>query len=72
MTATEAVENLADQLMKFPWFVSIGIGTPNGVETIYVYVKSLRHPQLTSLRHGYQGFPVVIENTGAFKPAKVA
>ncbi|MDB5344329.1 MAG: hypothetical protein JWP89_2706 [Schlesneria sp.] len=69
MTIHEAAETLAAELSGFKWFVSLGVGNPNGIQTIYVYVKSLRHPQLAGLRDGYQGFPVVIENTGVVRPA---
>lgn len=64
MTATEAAEFLADEVSQFPWLVSVGVGTPNGKETLYVYVKSSRHRELNSIRDGYLGFPVIIENTG--------
>lgn len=68
-TVRQAAESLADELSHFPWLVSVGIGKPEGRDTLYVYVKSLQHPQLDAIRSGFKGFPVIIEKTGAIRPA---
>jgi len=67
-TLRTAAKALHNELSAYKWFVSVGMGTPNDEETLYVYVTSLKHNEIEDL-HEYQGFPVVIEKTGRFKPA---
>lgn len=69
MTANEAAESLYDELSRFRWLVSVGIGNPDGRETLYVYVTTIRHPELEVLRNGYRGFPVIVTQSGAVRPA---
>jgi len=68
MTIQEATAKLFDELSHFPWFVSIGVGQARDGDTIYVYVKTVRHKELDFLRGGFQGYPVIVEKTGVIKP----
>lgn len=69
MKAIEALEKLTNELFQFKWFVGTGIDVPKN-STLFVYVKSIRHPELKALKDGYNGYPVIIEKTGKIKPAK--
>jgi hypothetical protein len=68
-TLREAAGSLHEELSNYPWFVSVGMGTPDDEETLYIYVTSVKHDPLRELRFGYKGFPVLIEKTGHFRPA---
>lgn len=69
MTVHEATSRLYDKLSHFPWFVSIGVGKSPDGDTIYVYVKTVRHRELDVLSGGFHGYPVIVEKSGVIKPA---
>jgi hypothetical protein len=67
MTAEQAAQRLDDRLRGRHWYVSVGIGTTSAGEAIFVYVKSLRHRELTDLREGWMGYPVLVRAVGSIK-----
>ena len=70
LTVHDATERLFETLSHRPWFVSIGRGTVDGRDAIYLYVKTIRHKELDDLKkHGYHGVPVIVEKSGEFRPA---
>jgi hypothetical protein len=67
MTAEQAAKSLDETFRKHPWYISVGVGaTPDG-EAIFVYVKSPRHRELTSLSAGWMGYPVLIRPVGSIR-----
>jgi hypothetical protein len=72
MELHQAAERLYDELSNHRWFVSVGAGSVDEKEAIFVYVKSVRHAELSRLKSGYHGFPVVICRSGAIRPAEVS
>jgi hypothetical protein len=52
MTAEQAAKHLDERLRQYPWYVSVGVGEIANGKALFVYVKSLRHPQLKSKRPG--------------------
>jgi hypothetical protein len=69
MTATKAAERLDERLRRYPWYMSVGVGATSEGEAIFVYVKSARHRELTSLRDGWMGYPVQVRAVGSIRAA---
>jgi hypothetical protein len=68
-SSLEAAERLGERLRGFPWFVSTGVGRlEDGADVIFLYVKSLRHPQLKALASGWMGYNVLVRQTGSPRP----
>jgi hypothetical protein len=67
MSAQQAAKRLDQRLRSYPWYMSVGVGATSGGEAIFVYVKSLRHRELTSLDEGWMGYPVFVRAVGAVK-----
>jgi hypothetical protein len=67
MTAEQAALELDARLRPFSWFVSVGIGGAPEGQTLFVYVKSARHKELSELRHGWKGFKVAIRAVGSIR-----
>jgi hypothetical protein len=67
MTLQDAASQLDTQLRKYSWYLSVGIGTTQSGDTIFVYVKSLKHRELGNLAAGWQGYPVSIRQIGSIR-----
>ena len=56
------------RLRDRPWYSSVGVGETDRGLTIFVYVRSARHRELTTLtRDGADGFPVIVRATGSIR-----
>jgi hypothetical protein len=72
MNAELAANRLDQTLRGQPWYMSVGVGaTPDG-EAIFVYVKSLRHRELSRLQDGWMGYPVKVRAVGTVSAGAVA
>ena len=68
MTPEKAAEQVNESLRLKPWYVSTGVGATHEGPTFFVYVKSGRHRELTTLeRSGVAGFPVLVRVTGGLR-----
>jgi hypothetical protein len=67
MTAEQAAQHLEQKLKAYPWYISIGVGATADGEAIFVYVKSSRHRELSSLENRWMGFPVFVRATGTIR-----
>lgn len=70
MGLQQAAIRLDATLRKFPWYLSVGIGRAEDEDVLYVYVKSLRHAELTQLSKGWEGHRVLVRPTGAVRATK--
>jgi hypothetical protein len=70
MTPDRAAKLLDTELRGRKWYVSTGVGARDGAPTLYVYVRSERHSELTKLRSGYLGFPIAVRKTGGIRSVK--
>jgi len=70
MTAEHAAESLDKLLRKHPWYISIGVGQTERGECLFIYVKSARHRELSSIRDGWMGYPVSIHPVGTVRAIK--
>jgi hypothetical protein len=73
MTIEEAADALQERLRGAPWLTAVGIGEYEGAPCIYLYVKSLKQADVSSLKDGWEGFHVVVRKAGSprllfFKP----
>lgn len=68
MSVDTAAAELREKLSRFPWLNSVGVGG----NTIYVYVTTRQPKELGELKDGYKGYPVVIEQSGRFRPLRRA
>ena len=65
MTAKAAAESLIEHLGWPRWLTSVGVGTPQGKETIFVYCKTgVRAHELAFLKDGWEGYPVAVRCVG--------
>jgi hypothetical protein len=67
MTAEQAAAQLDQQLRGYPWYVSVGIGETVDGQTIFVYVRSSRHPELGALKDGWMGYKVMVRAVGSVR-----
>jgi hypothetical protein len=65
MTIELAALELDAHLRRFPWFVSTGVGRTKEGETLFVYVKSLKHSELNSILPGWKGYRVLVRKVGS-------
>lgn len=68
MNAEYAARKLDEKLRPFPWFNSVGVGMTDKGETLFVYVRSMRHRELSEIGKYWMGIPVVIRATGGIRP----
>jgi hypothetical protein len=67
VTADQAANQLEQRLKSFPWFISVGVGSIDDGDAIFLYVKSLRHRELRRLGNRWMGYPTVIRATGTIR-----
>jgi hypothetical protein len=67
MTVEQAAQQLEQRLRGYPWYISVGVGATTDGDAIFVYVKSLRHRELSSLKDKWMGFPVFVRATGTIR-----
>jgi hypothetical protein len=67
MTADQAANQLDQRLRGHPWYMSVGIGETAEGPTIFVYVRSSRHPELGALRDGWMGYKVLVRAVGSVR-----
>ena len=67
MTAEQAAKRLDERLRQYPWYMSIGVGDTADGEALFVYVKSIRHPELKALRDGWMGYRVEVRAVGSIR-----
>jgi hypothetical protein len=72
MNAEIAADRLDQTLRGRPWYMSVGVGSTAEGEAIFVYVKSLRHRELSRLQDGWMGFPVKVRAIGTVSAGAVA
>jgi hypothetical protein len=60
MTIRESANQLRAHLSTQPWLTAVGVGQENRVETIVLYVKSLKQAEVAFLKDGWHGFPLVV------------
>jgi hypothetical protein len=70
MIAELAAKRLDERLRKHPWYLFSGIGRTSDGEAIFVYVKSRRHRELSALKAGWMGYPVLIRAVGSVRAAQ--
>ena len=68
LSLNQAAKDLESLLRPFRWFISVGVGTFDNSEALFVYVKSRNHPELASLEKGWKGFRVLVRAVGAVRP----
>jgi hypothetical protein len=66
MTAEQAAKHLEQKLKAYPWYISVGVGATADGDAIFVYVKSSRHRELSTLDR-WMGFPVFVRATGTIR-----
>jgi hypothetical protein len=67
MTAEKAAGQLDKHLRRYPWYMSTGIGETTEGLTLFVYVRSSRHPELGMLKEGWMGYKVMIRAVGSVR-----
>jgi hypothetical protein len=67
MTVERAAKYLDERLRKHPWYISVGLGSGPKGDTIFVYVRSPKHKELTALREGWLGYPVIVRAVGSVR-----
>lgn len=71
MTINEAAALLQERLRGLPWMTAVGVGVHQGAEAVFLYVTSLRRPELSFLADGWEGFPVVVKKMSSPRPLAI-
>jgi len=67
MSPDEAARRLDAALRPYSWYSSVGIGQTADGPTLFVYVRSDKHRELSKLNHGWQGYRVIVRPVGRIR-----
>jgi hypothetical protein len=68
MSPEDAAKEIESELRRFRWFLSTGVGRTKDGETVFVYVKTRKHPELRKLEDGWRGYNVLVRTVGSIRP----
>ncbi len=69
MNIDDAAQSLDRKLKRHPLFTAVGVGEENGSPALFLYVSDPKRFSLGDLKHGYNGFPVLLRKMGTPKLA---
>lgn len=68
MSVQDAAVELYENLGPKPWLTNIGIGSKDGEDCIYIYVKRIPRKERGVIPKKWQGFYVMVKNIGDIMP----